>query len=125
MTVRFDIDLGFNTLRGVLTLHPDHLQVEWRRYDMMETPVTELESIAVPYTDLDAVAVRRSVLRPTIRITAKKASTFAPIPLPAGDLAILRAKIARTDRRLAEAWEAEAGLRIAEAMAGGNLLGED
>ena len=42
--------------------------------------------------------------------------------LPAGDLATLRAKVVRSDRDNAEAWGAEAYLRIADAMSGGGRL---
>ena len=119
MTIRFDIDLGLNTLKGVLTLRTKELGVEWRRYDLFDAPVGELESISVPFTDLSSVSVRRKVRRPIIEITANSAAIFGPMPLPAGDLAILRARVARSDRGQAEAWGAETGLRIAEAMSGG------
>ena len=116
------IDLGVNTLKGVLTLRDTELNVEWRRYDLFDAPVTPLDSISVPFADLTAISVRRKLYRPTIEITAKEASTFGPIPMPAGDLTRLRVKVARADRGQAEGWGAEAGLRIAEAIPGGGLL---
>ena len=122
MTIRFDVDLCLNTLKGVLTLRAEELCVEWRRYDLFDAPVGPLEAIAVPFTDLSAASVRRKVLRPIIDVRANSASTFGPIPLPAGDLATLRVRVARSDRGQAEAWGAEASLRIAEAMSGGDLL---
>jgi hypothetical protein len=122
MTIRFDIDLGLNTLKGVLTLRAKELGVEWRRYDLFEAPVGPLESISVPFADLAEVSVRRRPLRPTIQVIAHSASTFGPMPLPAGDLATLRAKVARADRGQAEAWGAEANLRVADAMTGKDLL---
>ena len=123
MTIRFDIDLGLHSLKGVLTLGDD-LCVEWRRFDLMDAPVGQLESISIPYTDLTAVTVRRRFFRPTIEIKASSASTFGQMPLPAGDLSTLKARVARSDRGQAEAWGAEAYLRIANALPGGNLLGE-
>ena len=122
MTVRFDIDLGLNKLKGVLTLRAEELGVEWRRYDLFEAPVGSLESISIPFTDLDSVSIKRKARRPIVSVTANSASTFGAIPLPAGDLTVLRARIARSDRDQAEAWGAEAGLRIANAMSGGELL---
>lgn len=122
ITVRFEIDLGLNKLKGVLTLRTEELGVEWRRYDLFEAPVGSLESISIPYTDLESVAIKRKVRRPAISVTASSASTFGQMPLPAGDLTVLRARIARSDRDQAEAWGAEAGLRIANAMTGGELL---
>ena len=111
-----------NTVKGVLTLYGEELGVEWRRYNLFDAPVGPLESITVPFTDLDSVTVRRRVYRPTIEVTAKSASTFGKMPLPAGDLATLKAKVERKDRRKAEAWGAEAYLRIADAMPGADLL---
>ena len=122
MTIRFDIDLGLNTLKGVLTLRGEELCVEWRRYNLMDAPVGPLESISIPFADLAAVSVQRKLRRPIIEITANSASTFGPMPLPAGDLATFRARVVRPDRGKAEAWGAEAGLRIAEEMPGGDLL---
>ena len=122
MTIRFDIDLGVNTLKGVLTVEPEVLRVEWRRYDLFEAPVSALESICVPWTDLTDVSVKRRPFKPVVEITAGSASVFAAMPLPAGDLSVFRAKVARSDRRVAEAWGAEALLKIADAMPGGNLL---
>jgi len=122
MIIRFEVDLGLNSLKGVLTLRTEDLYVEWRRYDIFEAPVGPLEAIAVPLTDLAEVSVRRKILRPRIEVRANSASTFGPVPLPAGDLATLRAKVVRSDRGHAEAWGAEASLRIAEAMSGGALL---
>ncbi len=118
LAVRFDIDLGLNKLKGVLTLRKEVLGVEWRRYDLFEAPVGSLESISVPYTELESVLIQRKLRRPAIKITASSASTFGPMPLPAGDLNVLRARIARSDRDLAEAWGAEAGLKTADAMNG-------
>ena len=123
MTIRFDIDLGLNTLKGILTLRSAELSVEWRRYDLFDAPVGPLESISIPLSDLAAVSVRRRVRRPIVEVTALAASTFAPMPLPAGDLAVLRARVSRADRDQAEAWGAEASLRIAEAMSGDSPAG--
>ena len=125
LTIRFDIDLGVNTVKGVLTLHDAELCVEWRRYNLFDAPVGPLESMTVPYTDLDSVTVRRRFYRPTIEVMAKSASTFGKMPLPAGDLAILKARVDRKDRGNAEAWGAEAYLRIADAMPGGDRIGID
>jgi hypothetical protein len=122
MTIRFDIDLGVNTAKGVFTLHDDELCVEWRRYNLFDAPLGPLESTTVPYTDLDSVTVRRRFYRPTIEVTAKSASTFGTMPLPAGDLATFKARVDRKDRGKAEAWGAEAFLRIADAMSGSDLL---
>ena len=122
MIIRIDIDLGLNKLKGILTLQSDALRVEWRRYDLFDAPVGPLDSIVVPLTDLSAVSVQRKFLRPVIEITANSASTFGTMPLPAGDLATLRAKVVRADRERAEAWGAEAYLRIADAMRGGDRL---
>lgn len=121
MTIRFDIDLGLNTLKGVLTLGRTDLSVEWRRYDLFEAPVGPLESLSVPLGELETVSVRRRLGRPMVEVVARSASTFAPMPLPAGDLTVLKARVAKPDRRAAEAWGAEASLRIAEAMSGGEL----
>lgn len=122
MTIRFDIDLGLNTLKGVLTLRSEEMGIEWRRYDLFDAPVGPLESISVPFADLADITVRKKMRRPTIEIIANSASTFGPIPLPAGDLATFRAKVARADRGKAESWGAEASLKIADAMSGDNLL---
>lgn len=121
MTIRFDIDLGLHTLKGVLTLRDKELGVEWRRYDVFEAPVGPLEVLVVPLADLAAVRVRRRTFKPVVEVRANSASTFGPMPLPAGDLSVLRVRVARADRKQAEAWGAEAALRIAEAMTGGNL----
>ena len=118
MTIHFDIDLGLNKLKGVLTLRANDLYVEWRRYDLFDAPIAPLDSIAVPFVDLAAVSVRRKVRRPIIEVTANAASTFGPIPLPAGNLSIFRARVARLDRDKADLWAAEAYLRIADAMSG-------
>ena len=122
MTIRFDIDLGVNTLKGVLTLRDNDLLIEWRRYNVMDAPLDSLDSAAIPYTDLTSASIRRKIRRPIIEIRAKSASTFGEMPLPAGDLALFRAKTTRADRELAPAWGAEAGLRIADAIDGGTLL---
>ena len=84
MTLRFDIDLGLNNLKGVLTLRKKELGVEWRRYDLFDAPVGPLESIAVAFAELSRVSVARRIRRPVVEITALSASTFGPIPLPAG-----------------------------------------
>ena len=122
MTIRFDIDLGVNKLKGVLTLRDNDLLIEWRRYNALEVPLDSLNSLAVPYTDLTSVSILRKIRRPVIEIRAKSASTFGEMPLPAGDLALFRARTTRGDRELAPAWGAEAGLRIADAIEGGTLL---
>jgi len=120
MTLRFSIDLGVNTLKGVLTLRKDDLLVEWRRYDMMEVPKSPLESLSIPYGDIASIDIKkRKVLRPIVEVVAKSASTFASMPLPAGDLSTLRATVSRKDRSHAALWDAEATLRIAEALPGG------
>lgn len=121
MTIRFTIDLGLNTLKGILTLRDSELGVEWRRYDLFDAPVGPLESLSIPLADLVGVSVKRRVRRPTIEVVATSASTFAPMPLPAGDLATLRARVERADRHEAEAWGAEASLRIAEAIPDGEI----
>ena len=121
MTIKFDIDLGLNKLKGVLTLRPDELIVEWRRYDLFEAPVGPLDSISVPFTDLAAVLIKKRRRRPIVEVTARSASTFGAMPLPAGDLSVLRARVEKVDRDSAEAWGAEASLRIAEAMTDGLL----
>lgn len=122
MTIRFDIDLGLHTLKGVLTLRDEQLGIEWRRYDVFDAPVGPLEALSVPFSDLAAVRVRRRTLKPILEVAAKSASIFGPMPLPAGDLTVLRVRVARADRKQAELWGAEAGLRIAEGMTGGDLL---
>ena len=71
---------------------------------------------------LVATAIRNV---PGVEIVAHSASTFGEMPLPAGDLATMRAKIVRKDRNQSEAWGAEAALRIADAMTGGGLLEAD
>ena len=120
MTIRFSIDLGVNTLKGVLTLRNDDLLVEWRRYDMMDAPKGDMDSITIPFTDIAAISIRkRLILNPVVEVVAKSASTFAPMPLPAGDLATLRAVVSRKDRANAALWDAEATLKIAEALPGG------
>ena len=70
MIIRFDVDLGLNSLKGVLTLRAEDLYVEWRRYDLFEAPVGPLEAIAVPLTDLAEVSVRRKRFRPIIEVKA-------------------------------------------------------
>ena len=125
MTIRFGIDLGLNTLKGVMTLKEEMLVVEWRRYDLMEAPVGPLESLAIPLTDLLTVSVKRKARRPIIEIVARSASTFSPMPLPAGDLTTLRARVERADKAHAETWGAEAYLRIAEAIPGGEFPASD
>ena len=45
------------------------------------------------------------------------------MPLPAGDLATLRAVVSRKDRPQVGLWDAEATLRLAESMTGGELGG--
>lgn len=122
MTIHFDIDLGTNTLKGVLTLEAAELVVEWRRYNLMDVPVSPLESLSVPYSDIVDVMVRRKILRPVIEITAKKASVFGPMPLPAGNLSVLRVRVARSDRSKAEGWGAEAYLRVVDAVGASNFL---
>lgn len=122
MTLRFNIDLGVNTLKGVMTISERELQVEWRRYDLMEAPKGPLESLSVPWDALASVTVRRRPWRPRLEIVAKRASTFAEMPLPAGDLSTLRAVVERADRKNALAWGAEASLRIAEEMTGDTLI---
>ena len=122
MTIRIDIDLGLSSLKGVLALKDTGLGVEWRQYDLFDAPKGPLESVIISLADLAGVKVRSRPFRPKLEITAKSASTFGKIPLPAGDLAILKAKGSRSDRSQAEAWGAEASLRIAEAMSGRDLL---
>ena len=122
MKIRFDIDLGLNKVKGVLTLREKDIEVEWRRYDLFEAPVGPLESISVPFTELVSVDVKRKVGRPVVEVTAKSASVFGTMPLPAGNLDTLRAKIAKQDKGHAEAWGAEAYLRIADAMLDEKLL---
>ena len=122
MTIGFDMDLGVNTLKGMVTLRDTELWVEWRRYDLFGAPVGPLETLSVSYSDLAAIKVRRKFFRPVIEITANSASTFGPMPLPAGDLTTFKARAVRADREKAAHWGAEAYLRIAEAMPGGDLL---
>lgn len=120
--IGFDVDLGLNTLKGIFTLEGGMLNIEWRRYDLFEAPVSQLETVTVPLTDLASVSVRRKFRRPVIEIAAHSASAFGTIPLPAGNLSVMKARVAKQDRAGAEAWGAEASLRIAEAMSGGGLL---
>ncbi len=122
MTIHFDIDLGTNSLKGIFTLKAADLFVEWRRYNLFDAPVGPLESLSIPYVDIEDVSVRRKVRRPLIEITAKKASTFGSIPLPAGILSVLSAKVARSDRGKAEGWGAEAYLRVVDAVGGSESL---
>lgn len=123
MTIHFEIDLGTNTLKGILTLEAAALFIEWRRYNLMDTPVGPLESLSVPYTDLEDISVvRRKVRRPLIEIIAKKASSFGSMPLPAGKISVLKARVARSDRSKAEGWGAEAYLRVADASDGSDHL---
>ena len=122
MTLGFSIDLGVNTLKGVLTLRQDDLLVEWRRYDMMDVPKGNLDSIAIPFSDIATISIRkRLILNPVVEVVAKSASTFASMPLPAGDLSTLRATVSRKDRANAALWDAEATLKIAEAMPGNGM----
>jgi hypothetical protein len=116
MTLHFDIDLGTNTLKGIFTLEAKALIVEWRRYSMMEAPVGDLESLSIPYTDIEDITVALyKIRRPVIEIIAKKATSFGSMPLPAGKLSVLKARIVRSDRSKAEGWGAEAYLRVADA----------
>lgn len=122
MRLRYSIELGTNLLKGVLTSSDEGLRVEWRRYDLMETPREPLKSLTVGWSDLLSVSIRKRPWRPRIDITAKEASAFGDMPLPAGDLSTLSAKVERIDRNRAAAWAADATLRIAEAMTGDTLL---
>jgi len=74
----------------------------------------------VPYDEIESASVGKR--RRSIEIRAKSAAAFAKIPLPAGDLTEFKAKIERKDRKEADLWEAEATLRIAQALPGTELL---
>ena len=112
-TLRFSVDLGLGSLRGVLSLLADELRIEWRQFDIMDAPDGGLESTLIRYGALDRVSIKR---RKILEVVAHGAHLFAAIPLPAGDLATLKARVLRQDRRHADGWVAEASLRIAEAQ---------
>ena len=113
-TIPFSVDLGVTTAQGVLRLEADGLAVEWRIYNLMDAPQGDLQSIHVPYADLEAVDYRGRLASASVTIVARRPSAFADFPLPAGSIATLKTRVKRRHRRAAEAWCAEAGLRIAE-----------
>lgn len=114
-SIPFVLDLGLVTVQGILRLEPRELVIEWRRYDLLDAPQGELESLRVPYPRLDSVDFQRRAVGSKLIVTAKSASTFSPLPLPAGEITTFRATIKRKYRDDAPAWAAEAGLRVAEA----------
>lgn len=114
-SIPFVLDLGLSTVQGMLRLEPRDLVIEWRRYDLLDAPQGELESLRVPYARLDGVDFQRRAVGSKLIVTAKNASTFSALPLPAGEITTLRATIRRKHRGDAPAWTAEAGLRVAEA----------
>ena len=114
-SIPFSLDLGMSTLRGILRLERHDLVIEWRRFDIMDNPQGDLESIRVPYTSLERVTCEKRLVGARVSITAGSASAFAGLPLPNGEISTLRAAVKRSDRADAPGWAAEAGLRIAEA----------
>ncbi|MFP4378223.1 MAG: hypothetical protein ACLFP4_14355 [Spirochaetales bacterium] len=114
-SIPFVLDLGLSTVQGMLRLEPRDLVIEWRRYDLLDTPQGDLESLRVPYARLDSVDFQRRAVGSKLIVTARSASTFSPLPLPAGEITTFRATIKRKYRGAAPAWAAEAGLRVAEA----------
>jgi len=114
-SIPFVLDLGITTVQGILRLEPRDLVIEWRRYDILDAPQGDLESLRVPYVRLDSVDFQRRAVGSKLIVTAKSASTFSALPLPAGEITTFRATIKRKYRGDAPAWAAEAGLRVAEA----------
>ncbi len=113
-SIPFSLDLGLSTIQGVLRLERTDLVIEWRRYDLFDSPQGELESLRVPYTRLLRVDFQRRAVGSVIRIQADGASAFSTLPLPSGEITTLRATIKRRHRSDAQGWAAEAGLRVAE-----------
>ncbi|TVQ28859.1 MAG: hypothetical protein EA382_01055 [Spirochaetaceae bacterium] len=114
-SIPFVLDLGLSTVQGVLRLERTDLVIEWRRYDMFESPQGDLQSLRVPYSRLERVEFQRRAVASRLVIHADGASAFSTLPLPAGEITTLRATIKRKHRSDAPGWAAEAGLRIAEA----------
>ena len=114
-SIPFSLDLGLSTIQGVLRLERTDLVIEWRRYDLFDSPQGELESLRVPYARLRRVDFQRRPVGSHVLIQADGASAFATVPLPSGEITTLRATIKRRHRSDALGWAAEAGLRVAEA----------
>jgi len=97
-SIPFVLDLGITTVQGILRLEPRDLVIEWRRYDLLDAPHGDLESLRVPYARLDKVDFHRRAVGSRLIIVAKSASAFSALPLPAGEITTFRATIKRKYR---------------------------
>jgi hypothetical protein len=113
-TLPFHMEPGMNELHGTLGLGEQTLTIEWRLYDLFESPKGDLQSLVLHVNTLVAAEFRKGVFGGTLRLTFRSASAISRIPLPTGQLNELRCIIKRRHRRDAELWSAEANLRIAE-----------
>lgn len=119
--IPFEVDLGLSTVQGILRLEERHVAIDWRRYDLLGAPQGELDTVTIPYAEIDDIAFRKRLGGATIILSTKQATSLSRFPLPQGDINALRASVKRTNRSNAEVWAAEATLRVAEADEPGRI----
>ncbi|AHC16664.1 hypothetical protein L21SP2_3326 [Salinispira pacifica] len=110
----FYMEPGMNELHGTLGLGDNSLCIEWRLYDLFESPKGELESLIFDVNKLVSANFRKGLFGGTLRLVFTSSSVISRIPLPTGQLNEMRCIIRRKHRREAELWTAELNLRIAE-----------
>lgn len=112
--VPFQVDLGLQTVQGILRLEKNQLAIQWRVFDLLGAPTGDLKGIEVPYNHLDKIDCRKRLGGAKLEIVARSPTSFGEFPLPEGSITTLPASIKRRNKADAELWAAEATLRIAE-----------
>jgi hypothetical protein len=110
--VPFTVDLGLSTLQGVLGLSAAGVMVEWREYDIFDSPKGPLSNMELPWQLLAEVEYQQRWFGTKVLVSCLSASALRAFPLPAGNLNVLACTIKRRHRRQAEAWAAEVNLRL-------------
>ena len=120
----FTLDLGIDYLRGIIRLEAAGIVVEWRRFNMLDAPVGELDSILIPYTEIDSVSFKKRFVGSTLAIRVKRPAALGALPLPGGEITLLKASVPRAHRGGAALLVAEAELRAIESEEGPTAIQE-
>ncbi len=112
--VPFILEVGVNSVRGAIRLEDAGVVVDWRRFDMLDSPKGPLQSIAIPLDQIVDIDYKKRLGGGRIVIHTKTPAALGDFPLPAGDITTLNVMVKRSHKTDAGLLAAETTLRIAE-----------
>ena len=113
-SIPFTVDVGVSSVRGALRLDDSGIVIDWRRYDMLDSPKGPLHSTVIPLDQIADIDYKNRLVGGRLIVRTKTGAALGDFPLPAGDITRLSIWVKRSHKTDAGLLAAEATLRIAE-----------